>query len=282
MDELVFENDLFGKKVLITIYDTDPMVGKDFIDSAYKEGLRLQKIFNFYDPESELSSLNKKRTMMVSDELLEVLEMAILICDKTSGEYDITLGKIFLERKTKKPLSDIKCSYKNVLIEGHKVILAHPDALIDLGSVAKGYIADKIADDLINNDVLNGMIDARGDIIFFGDYEHLIEIQHPRDEDKALCSIKIKDLAVATSGDYHQYSGSFEESHILNQKDVISATVVADTLAEADIYATALFVCSAEEREKLLNDRKDIKALIVDKRLTLKTYNGFEELMIKD
>ena len=65
-------------------------------------GLRLQKIFNFYDSESELSILNAKRRLEVSDDLLKVIKKAIKFSLLTNGRYDISLGKNMLERKTGK------------------------------------------------------------------------------------------------------------------------------------------------------------------------------------
>ena len=47
---------------------------------------------------------------------------------------------------------------------------------------------------------------------------------------------------------------------------------------KADAYATALFVCDKEQRDRLLQD-KDIKVMMVDKDLNIAMYNGFETLI---
>ena len=157
--------------------------------------------------------------------------------------------------------------------------LSHPDVLIDLGSVAKGYIADRMAQYMKSKGVLSGLIDARGDIVVFGKRDSIIEIAHPRKPDESITKINIKNHGVATSGDYNQYDKSFDKSHIINQKNYISVTVIAPTLMQADLYATALFVLHESEVEKFAHQNKKIKALCIDKMMRSKKFNGFEEII---
>jgi thiamine biosynthesis lipoprotein len=280
MQELLFEKDLFGGKISIALSDVDEKLGNEILEDAYKEALKLQKIFNFYDKESELSKLNQKRELKVSEHLFNVISMALELSRKTEGQYDITLGKNILERKSSQQIKKHSGSYTDIMLKKDQtIILKHPDILIDLGSIAKGYIADQVAEFIKLNGIENGMIDARGDIVFFGDDKNIIEIQHPRDKYKSVCTIKLQNESVATSGDYQQFYGDYSNSHILNKKDVISVTIVAPTLVEADAYATALFVCTDEQRKMLLEENKNIKVLLINEQLDLKMYNGFDEII---
>ena len=144
MKELLFEKELVGDKITISLYDIDPVLAEPLLEETYKEAKRLEKIFNFYDKGSELSLLNKRRKLKVSNELLEVISKALIYSKLTSGDYDISLGKNFIERKSNKNLTKLSCSYKNIIIDGNEISLNHEDVLIDLGSIAKGYIVDKI------------------------------------------------------------------------------------------------------------------------------------------
>ncbi len=281
INKVCFKKNLFGKYIEIVIYDIENFLAEDIIEEMYKEAIRLQKIFNFFDDSSEISLLNKKRSLKVSNELLEVILKALKFCELTKGEYDISIGKKIVQRKRNNNLIDINCSYKDIGIKDNLVILNNLDVLIDLGSLAKGYITDKLIEFLKLKGIENGLIDSRGDISFFGNLEHIISIEHPRKKEKIICSIKLKNESVATSGDYKQFSKSFKKSHILNQKDVISVTVVAPTLEEADIFATVLFVSDNKQRENILKNNKNIKVLIINNRLNLKMYNGFQDLVFK-
>ena len=270
---------LFGDEIEIILSGVEESVAKEIIDEVYLEALRLQKIFNFYDKDSELSRLNKGRKLKIGKELLEILIYSLKFCKLTNGKYDISIGKNILQRKNNEKITTLNCSYKDIKISGNEITLTKSDLLIDLGSVAKGYITDKLVDFLKQRGIENGFIDSRGDISVFGEEPMAIEIQHPRKEKEILCSIKLKNCGVATSGDYNQYYGDFKKSHILNQKDIISLTVIAPTLKEADIYATALFVLNKQERENLIKENKNIKVFTIDESLNTKKYNNFEDLI---
>jgi len=76
-----------------------------------------------------------------------------------------------------------------------------------------------------------------------------------------------------------QYSKNFEMSHIVNQKNIISTSVIANTVEEADVYATALFTSDEIHRKKIIESNKKIKIITIDKMNNLKTYNNFNNLV---
>lgn len=270
-----FEGKLLGGSIKIVIYDVPEDVSSLLFQEIYKEGLRLQKIFSFYDKNSELSRLNRDRKMKVSEHLLNVISAALKFCKKTKGEYDISIGKQILERKNGKEISKINCSYKNIKIKNNEVSLNHPDVIIDLGSIAKGYIVDRLADFMRKQGIASAFIDARGDLLAFGNYEETIAVRHPREKEKIIHPIKIKNAAIATSGDYMQFYGGYEKSHILNQKELISTTVIANTLAEADVFASAVFLLEKKKREELIKSFQVYKVFAIDKNLKENLYNNF-------
>ncbi len=278
MDEQKFTLKLFGGEANIILYTPLEEEAKEIIREAYSEALKLQKIFNFFDKESELSVLNSKRKLQVSEELLHVIKKALEFSDLTKGKYDITLGKSIRQRKNKQEVSKIKGSYKDIKINGNEITLENADVMIDLGSIAKGYITDKIAEFLKEKGLEEFIIDSRGDIVVSGNEPYALGIKHPRQEGN-IFSIKLKNQAVATSGDYNQFDKTFDKSHIINQNNVISVTIVANTLEEADAYATAFFVAKEKEREKMIKSNKFIKGMILDKKLNTSMFNGFESLV---
>jgi thiamine biosynthesis lipoprotein len=277
MDVYSAKKPLFGKEVEFVLFEMDELLAEPVIDIAYKEGLRLQKIFNFYNEASELSILNKKRKLNVSDELLQLISKALEF-SKLNLDYDITKGRLFKSRKAGLPETKTNCSYKDVVISKNTITLMHDDVLIDLGSIAKGFIVDKMAEILIDEGVESGIVDGRGDVKVFGQ-QQIVGVQHPRIKDSLLCSISLCNQAAATSGDYSQYKGSFDNSHIVAAKNLVSVTVVADDLATADLFATVLFVSDTGLINSLLNKHKNIKVLTVDKDLKKTYFNGFEELI---
>ena len=282
LSETRFRKKLFGGDVNFVIYSEKSIEElKKIMDETYTEALRLQKIFNFFDPESELSTLNSKRQMKVSRELFQVIETALKFSDLTNGKYNIGLGKSIRERKLHGKTTKESPSCKNINLnkkQTHEVSLG--DGIeIDLGSIAKGYITDRIGNSLESQGIENFLIDARGDILTFGESFHLVEIQHPREKRESVMTLKLKNQGVATSGDYMQYHESFEKSHILNQSDFISVTVIAPTLELADVCATAIFVSGKSEIKKILEQNKSIKVMTIDRNLNAEFFNGLEELI---
>lgn len=279
MNETSVRKRLFGDWIEIALYGLEDSVARFHIEEAYLEALRLEKIFNFFDEQSELSILNRKRRLEVSSELLTVLKNAMKLSKLTKGEYDVSIGKSITARKAGGTDEKPGCSYRDIKIGGGMVAL-EGQAMVDLGSIAKGYITDRVADFLKLHGAEEGIIDSRGDIRAFGKNYHELGIAHPRGKDR-IRTIRIRNDAVATSGDYMQYYGSYKKSHILNQKDIVSISVVAPTLEEADAYATALFVSGKELREKLIKATKKIKVLTIGKDMDLQTYNGFDRLICR-
>ncbi len=280
MNSLIFEKELFGGKIQIIVYNPSENT-KRMVNKMYQEALRLQKIFNFFDKESELSRLNEKRKMQVSPELIEVLKKSMEFAKLTEGKYNPLLGKQIMQRKAREKERDFEITYKEVKIKNDEVILENPEAMLDLGSIAKGYITDKLANFLRSKGINEFIINSRGDIIFSGETEHIIGIQNPREREKSLLQIKIKNKCVATSGDYKQFYGSYKKSHIINSNDAISITTIADSLEEADVIATSLFVSDEKQRDKILKKYKKVKSIIIKENMTRKQYNHFEEIIQK-
>ena len=243
------------------------------IEDVYQEALRLQSIFNFFDSTSELSGLNTHRTGLLSAPLRELISLWLMRTARTAGAYDITIGKQILQRKSKKAITPLQSTYTDVRIEGNQVTLLHPDIMIDLGSIAKGYIADRLAEHLVQQGCQAWLLDARGDIIAFGSYREPLAIQAPRDPDREIAHFVLKQSGVATSGDYHQFDSSFEESHILHQHQRSSLTIIAPTLTQADLFATILFVCDPAMRDDILDHHPELQILAVDRDNRIVCFN---------
>lgn len=263
---------LFGGEIEVVLYNLDNFNSEYLFQKIYSEALRLQKIFNFFDNKSELSRLNQKRKMKLSKELLEVIKVSLEYCRLTKGRYDISQGKQILARKQGKEIEKTNCSYEDIKIEDDLVTLDNEDVLIDLGSIAKGYIGDKLVELMKKEGIESAFLDLRGDLIMFGKNKEKISIQNPRDNKKLILSFELENSAVATSGDYNQYSIDFDNSHIIGKKDFISATVISDTLMKADVIATCMMVMGKDHLDIFKNE----KYLLIDENLNILKSKPFE------
>lgn len=282
MEEIELTEKLFGSTITIIVYETEEEIAKPLLLEAYEEALRLQKIFNYYDEESEINILNKERILQhPSPELIELLQVALDMTKKTKGKYDLTHGENYKQRKRGEELTKLGCSADDIHIEEGTITLTHEQAQLDFGSLAKGYITDKIAAYLQQNGIETGLINARGDILVFGNITEKIIIQNPRGTEP-IGEIAIENSAVATSGDYEQNNGNYDENHIIGNKDYASATVTAPNLTQADLYATVLLLVGEEETKNIMKENQQLKALCITKNSKIQTYNNFETLQTKD
>lgn len=225
---------------------TFPLFGKEIdiqaenFNDVQDEALRLQSIFNLYDEDSELSHLNRERILEVSDELLYVLKTALRFCQLTNGVYDITKGAQYLSKKEGKDTC-VSCKYTDMTIIGSTVILEHPDIILDLGSIAKGYIADRIGQYLGEYH----LIDARGDLLL-GE-KTKVTIEHPNGHDFREVEVK---GAVATSGNSRQ-------NHLKGSNQV---TIIGPELMIADALAT----CVVESGVTIMKFFPEYEVIIVE------------------
>lgn len=269
---------LFGKEIEIILYDVDKSIENNLIFEIEEYALKLQKIFNFYDPNSELSTLNKKREMKVSKELLGLITRAKYY-HNLSKDFDISLGKKIEKQKIGKNI-EINCSYNDIHISNTKIKLTNPDILIDLGSIAKGYIADKIIEFIQELGIEGAFINARGDLKIFGEHSEIINIKHPRNKGHLRHEIILKNNAIATSGDYKQYIDSYNNCHIIGKKSFCSVTIVANSLEIADGLATAIFLMNIEDAKNHIK-KENISAILIDNELNEYIFNMDELLLNK-
>jgi len=119
----------------------------------------------------------------VSPYLVEALEYSIFFRDATNGRMDITIGGvrdlwvfeanpaegIDIRIPTQAELSQVLSTVgTNIIIDGNRVRLEHPEASLDLGGIAKGYMADLAADFLRERGVEHAIINLGGDNMTIG------------------------------------------------------------------------------------------------------------------
>lgn len=167
------------------------------------------------------------------------------------------------------------------LNEETQSIFLEEETFIDLGALAKGYIADLVVEDFKKNQVTSGMINLGGNVLVFGNPpntnrdEWYIEIQVPEQakiEDQFL--LKIKDKSVVTSGVYERVltKNGNTYHHIINPNtgypvmtDVLSLTILSDKSVEGEIWTTRLFGKKADEIIKEINKTKEIEGIVITK-----------------
>lgn len=256
-----------------------------------------------YIDDSELSIINRlpaNSSVELSAQLHEILVKAEEISRKSSGAFDVTVGPLVNlwgfgpdGRIIKAPAQDqidaIREKIGFEFLQLNKLELTkHKESYIDLSAIAKGYGVDLIATLLESNGISSYLVEIGGELRAKGvkpdGSNWKIAIESPSAGfDRAIQKvIAVKDVGIATSGDYRNY---FEEagvrfSHTIDPNTgrpithrLASVTVLMPTCAEADAYATAMMVMG-EESAFAFAIENNIEAFFI-----VKTDQGFEERM---
>ena len=187
------------------------------------------------------------------------------------------IENISCDQKTKSPHS-IRFLNPFVSSESIKTCfsaqLANPHSRIDLGGIAKGYAIDALVHVLRHFKYKNFLVDGGGDLYAEGLAEGgkawRVGIQHPRSKN-LWASLQIPSgYAVVSSGDYERFfiQNKQRYHHIIDLRTgypaqaSVASTVMATSAVEADAWATALFVLGSKKGINLLNQQKNIAAIV--------------------
>lgn len=152
---------------------------------------------------------------------------------------------------------------------------------IDLGALAKGYIADKIIIYLKNEMIDSAIINLGGNVLVHGDNPNrsegywVIGIQHPKKKrGQNIGAVKIKNQSVVTSGTYERrlIIDDKEYHHIFDrqtgypiQTEMASISIVSKQSVDCEIWTTRLFGLSIKEALDILNAVSYIEGIIITK-----------------
>jgi len=247
--------------------------------------------------DSEISRFNDLKNagekIKVSDDFVQVMIVAAELYRLTVGAWDGTVNPLVnlwgfgnkgMTTTIPPPevitrlVSDLGFSYIQI-IENRYLAKKKGSISLDLGSIAKGYAVDKIAEVIEQKGIKNFLVEIGGEVYAAGTridgQPWKIGINTPRPNaphDQVYKAITIQNKAFATSGDYRNF---FEidgkrYSHIIDPRTgypvdngVVSVSVIADTCIFADGLATALMVMGPEKGLALVNRLDRVECLII-------------------
>ncbi len=238
----------------------------------------------------------------VSDATIEILETARHYSELSDGALDITTAPLSIrwdfdgEEPHVPPADEIealrsKIDYTKVKIEGNTVTLESPAEAIDLGAIAKGYIADKLADYLRENGVTSATISLGGNLYAIGSNElenrpFYLGIQDPKADDGSILGyVTTSDKSLVTSGDYQRFfiEDGIRYHHILDPKTgypadsgLCSVTIISDKSVDGDALSTSCFVLGLDSGMELINSLDGIDAVFIDNDGNMYFSDGFD------
>lgn len=302
----LIEEELYALDTLITlsIYSDN----KEAIKKAKDEIKRLERLLSVTDNESDIYKINASPDtfVKVSGECFSLIKTAVEVSDVSAGNFDITVYPAvklwgFTNSDLKVPLdSDVeavkeKIGYNKIeLDENTKSVKIPIGTELDLGGIAKGYIADKTAEVLKEQGVDSAILNFGGNIKLLGSKSDndafKIGIKSPY-SDGYYGVVKVKDATVSTSGGYERY---FEENgkryhHIINpftafpaESDIVSATVIGEKGEVCDSLSTAAFVLGSSNISKLADFYSNYSFILLTDNAVYCSENIVEDFEIYD
>ena len=265
--------------------------GKDSEEAVAAAAAEISRIDALCDPENEDSDIFKINSaggkfIEVCGETAEQIRRALQICAATDGKFDISAYPVvkawgFISKNYRIPTDEERLElkrtvgYEKIEVDGNSVRLAD-GAQISLAAIAKGYASQRVCEILKSYGVKSAMVWLGGNVQTVGgrpdgrDWQ--IGIQNPIDTQKSVCSVKIRDKAAVTSGDYQRYfeKNGVRYGHIMDLQtcapacsDLLSVTIICGDGAYADGLSTALFAMGYDRAIEFYRQHADFDAVLI-------------------
>ena len=272
-----FSERLMGTDVQITIDALDNDNPELAARAAFKEGNRLNKIFSDWDADSEVSRFSRSsqsdQPFKMSKELFEVLSYSQELAKKSKGAFDITVGplsrlwrmarhqgKFPVKKKIEETLE--RTGYQKLVLQEGEISgqLLRRGMVLDMGGIAKGYIADRMLEVLKKKGFPRCLIDAGGDLTL-GEPPRAQKgwrVQIGGISNSQIPALELSNCAIATSGDLEQYL-QFEGkrySHLIDPRNGYAilggsqVTMIAPNGMTADAHASACLILGHQGVER--------------------------------
>ncbi len=283
---------LMGCRFEITVVAQNQDEGDQYIQLAIDEISRIENMISSWDENSETAKINRNagiKPVVVSAELIQLIERSLKISKLTDGAFDITyasMDKIWkfdgsmIEMPSKDQIqySIRNVDFHNIIInkENQTVFLTNKGTRIGFGAIGKGYAADRAKALLQKQGVTGGIINASGDLNTWGTQpdgkDWMVAIVNPLNKSKVFSWMPVKNSAVVTSGNYENFVTFNGEtySHIINpktgypSKGILSVTIFTMNAEIADALATSVFVMGVDAGLNMINQLNGVECIIID------------------
>lgn len=293
----------FDTVIQITLYDKEKV---SCMDDCFEMADHYEKLLSRTIKTSDVSKINEAggHYVTVDEDTLELIRKGLYYCKLSKGKFDITVGALSdLWDITNNPgivpdKKDIQAAqktinYQNVKIRGNQVALKKKDACLDLGGIAKGYIADKMKAYLKSQGVTSAMINLGGNVLTIGNKPdgstYTVGIQKPFDEmNRALGALSISDQTVVSSGIYERYFKVDDKiyHHLLDtstgypiENNLLGVTIICNDSVDGDGLSTTCFALGLDQGMKLIESLSNTEAIFITNDYKLHLSSGIGSMI---
>lgn len=265
------------------------------LDGAFELCENYENLLSRTVKDSDVYRLNQSSGFVeVSQHCKTIIEKSLFYANLSDGKFDITVypvsslwdfnNNVIPSRdEIAEALKNV--DYQSIEINNNKINLNGKQ--IDLGGIAKGYIADRLLDYFKQNEVPEGIIALGGNLIVFGDRDYNIGIKKPFSDGEYAATVKLRNKTVVTSGTYERYIKQNDSlyHHILDpdtgyacNSDLWSATIISDSSIDADALSTICILFGLDRAKELIENTADTEAIFIDTDGKLHHTSGLEQI----
>jgi thiamine biosynthesis lipoprotein len=258
------------------------------IDSAFKDFEEFESKYSRFIKGNELDKFNCGEPVKLTEDFIEMVKLSIRFNKETFGMFNISLldnlkseGYVLSKNDgftNQEHIDKFTAIGDPKLLKVTKTKVTNPAKLkIEFGGIGKGYIVDKVSKKL-GEKYSNFIVDAGGDIRFEGqDLDNNFNfwscgLENPlTNKDGLFFKLQGKSIATSSSVKRTWSKDGVVKNHIINpltgksvENEVASATVIANTTAEADVFSKTILMFGVENGIKFA-DSKNLACVLICK-----------------
>ena len=283
----------FDTVIAISLYDRkDPAI----LDACMQKCAHYEDLLSAQKKNSDVWNINHSapQAVKVSPETLSLAKIALHYARLSEGAFYPTIGRLSdlwnFTGDPPGPVPDpkqLKALASHVGFEKLKmdedastIALTDKEAALDLGGIAKGFIADELKTYLLAQGVHSAIINLGGNVLLVGGKtpsstlsDFAVGIQEPFGATGDFAAVvEAQDKSIVSSGTYERYfkSGDKLYHHLLNpktgypvQNGLSGVTIVSDRSVDGDALSTTCFILGEKKGLQLVNSLPDTEVMFI-------------------
>ncbi|MFI3258323.1 MAG: FAD:protein FMN transferase [Spirochaetales bacterium] len=290
---------------------------QELYDIFFKRIYDIEQLMSTTIPTSDIALINAYagiKPVAVSPETFNVLQTALYYAKATDGAFNPAIGPLVklwgidtdaAQVPTQEQIAEVLelCNWQDVHLyeentpEGDitkpHVFLAKPGMSLDVGGIAKGYVADELAKILPEYGVQNAVIDLGGNIYALGKNQTgelwKVGIKNPfNSTGTPAIRVDVENNSIVTSGIYERFfeRDGIHYHHLLDSKTgypvnngIMSVTIISPSSMTADVLSTGVFVMGKEKGMDFLRSVNQ-KGFYIDTEKTIAATENLKSSLI--
>jgi len=277
----VQSREAMGTKFTIYLYAESEGQADAAFEASFDEIARLDATLSNYNPESELSRINRlagREWVTTDPEVFSLLQTCLAYSKRSGGTFDITVGPLMRawgffrgqgHYPTARELEQAreKTGWERVQLDAatrgvHFTVLGME---LDPGGIGKGYAVDRVVVLLRAAGVKVAMVDAGSSTLYAmgappGEKGWVVRVPKPGDRSKTIAAVLLKDESLSTSGSYEKFFqlNGRTYCHIMDPRTgapvegMLQTTVIAADGTTTEALSKPMFVMGTDEGAKYL------------------------------